>query len=124
MIDQNHSIDRSASTPGNAERRAQAIWRPYLPEPRPAYRFNDEADNPEPVDLDVLCELRELCANFAVPPRGFRDQRRSTTACYQPKTGIIVVDIDQADESGMGGDDGYYVDLLHQLLHATGHPRR
>jgi antirestriction protein ArdC len=24
----------------------------------------------------------------------------------------------------MGGDDGYYVSLLHELLHATGHPRR
>jgi putative DNA primase/helicase len=24
----------------------------------------------------------------------------------------------------MGGDDGYYATLLHELLHATGHPRR
>ena len=24
----------------------------------------------------------------------------------------------------MGGDDGYYVTLVHELLHATGHPRR
>jgi antirestriction protein ArdC len=22
----------------------------------------------------------------------------------------------------MGGDDGYYATLLHELLHATGHP--
>ena len=24
----------------------------------------------------------------------------------------------------MGGDDGYYATLLHELLHATGHPSR
>jgi antirestriction protein ArdC len=24
----------------------------------------------------------------------------------------------------MGGEDGYYVTLLHELLHATGHPSR
>ena len=24
----------------------------------------------------------------------------------------------------MGGDDGYYATLVHELLHATGHPRR
>jgi antirestriction protein ArdC len=24
----------------------------------------------------------------------------------------------------MGGEDGYYVTLIHELLHATGHPRR
>jgi antirestriction protein ArdC len=26
--------------------------------------------------------------------------------------------------AGMGGEDGYYATLIHELLHATGHPSR
>jgi antirestriction protein ArdC len=43
---------------------------------------------------------------------------------YYVASDIVAVDPDRADSDGMGGDDGYYSTLLHELLHATGHPSR
>jgi hypothetical protein len=99
------------------------IWRPYLPEPRPAFKWNPQ--DPEPVPLTVLKRARDFCAKFRVPPRQFR--RRTATGAlgsYWPKTDIVAVDQRRADADGLGGDDGYYATMIHELLHATGHPRR
>lgn len=43
---------------------------------------------------------------------------------YQPSTDTVAVDLDASAMNGMGGEDGYYVTLLHELLHATGHASR
>ena len=99
-----------------------SYWRPYLPEPSPAVV---EPGEPEPVPLAVLREARRLCAAFRVPPRQFR--RRTATGdrgAYYPATDIVAVDVDRAGWDGMGGDDGYYAMLLHELVHATGHRSR
>lgn len=98
------------------------IWHPDLPEPRPALVDPGE---PEPVPLEALRLARDLCANFRVPPRQFRRRtRKGHQGLYYPATDIVAVDRAQADGEGMGGDDGYYATLIHELLHATGHPRR
>src|SRR5690242_5203050 len=100
--------------------RRDVIWHP---EPRPAIVLC--AGEPEPVPLDVLRCLRDLCADFQFPPRQFRRRTAGRVqGTYYPATDIVAVDRDIADSNGMGGDDGYYVSLLHELLHATGHPRR
>jgi Zincin-like metallopeptidase len=99
-----------------------SVWRPYLPEPQPA--CVDEGD-PEPVPLEVLRDARTLCADFRIPPRQFR--RRTPRGCvgyYRPESDIVAVNPDSAAMDGMGGADGYYAMLLHELLHATGHPKR
>jgi Zincin-like metallopeptidase len=101
----------------------ELIWRPYLPEPRPAFKVNE--GDPEPVPLEVLRDLRDLCANFRVPPRQFRRRvRRGIAGWYRAESDIVAVDPDCADEEGLSGDDGYYGLLVHELLHATGHPSR
>jgi Zincin-like metallopeptidase len=102
-------------------------WRPYLPDPRPAFKMNP--DDPEPVALEVLQALRELCASFRVPPRQFRRRVGKAGAHYHAgiyyhQTDIVAVDPDRAAMYGMGGEDGYYACLTHELLHATGHPSR
>ena len=99
-------------------------WHPYLPEPQPAFRFDQ--DDPEPVELEVLRELRDCCAMFPRPPREFRCQilEHGLSGLYQPETDIVAVDPDRAARGGMGGDDGYYAVFLHELLHATGHRSR
>jgi antirestriction protein ArdC len=99
------------------------IWRPYLPEPRPA--FKAYVNDPEPVPLESLWAARYLCGLFRVPPRQFRQRtRRGIAGSYWPKSDIVAVNPDRADGDGMGGEDGYYVCLLEELLHATGHPSR
>jgi Zincin-like metallopeptidase len=98
-------------------------WRPYLPEPRPAYRLNPS--DPEPVPLEVLRYARSLCATFRVPPRQFRQRvRKGEAGYYNPASDIVAVDPDRAAMDGLGGEDGYYALLLHELLHATGHTSR
>jgi antirestriction protein ArdC len=98
-------------------------WRPFLPDPEPAYK--DNADDPEPVPLPVLRAARELCAGFHVPPAQFRRRtRRGQVGGYWPATDIVAVDPDGAASDGLGGEDGYYVVLIEELLHATGHPSR
>jgi zincin-like metallopeptidase len=99
------------------------IWRPYLPEPRQAYKL--DPGDPEPVPLSVLGDLRALCAGFRVPPRQFR--RRTShgiVGSYRVESDIVAVDPSMAACEGMGGEDGYYAMLVHELLHATGHPTR
>jgi Zincin-like metallopeptidase len=97
-------------------------WHPYLPEPRPAVI---EPGEPEPVPLNVLRDARYLCAGFRVPPRQFRRRTaRGAAGSYYPAADIVAVDVGRADRDGMGGDDGYYATLVHELLHATGHPAR
>jgi antirestriction protein ArdC len=72
-----------------------------------------------------LRELRELCANFPLPPRGFRRVSvRGTSGYYLPEKDIVAIDPQKAAGGGWGNDDGYYVVLLHELLHATGHASR
>jgi hypothetical protein len=101
------------------QRLGSMVWRPDLPEPRPA------VVGPEPVPLEVLRRARALCANFRVPPRQFRRRtKRGAIAVYYPASDIVAVDRERADMQGLGGDDGYYATLLHELLHATGHRRR
>ena len=98
-------------------------WRPYLPEPRPA--VVDKPGDPEPVPLDVLRHARDLCAGFRQPPRQFRSRvEKGFVGCYYVESDIVAVNPDRADGDGLGGDDGYYTSLLHELLHATGHPSR
>jgi hypothetical protein len=98
-------------------------WHPYLPEPEPAWKM-DPSDL-EPVPLHVLRDLRDLCANFRIPPRQFRRRApRGIVGWYRVESDIVAVDPGRADEQGLGGDDGYYAFLLHELLHATGHPSR
>jgi hypothetical protein len=90
-------------------------WHPYLPEPRPG--FGLEPGDPEPVPLEALRVARDLCRDFRTPPRQFRRRTsKGTAGAYYPASDIVAV--------GMGGDDGYYATLLHDLLHATGHPSR
>jgi antirestriction protein ArdC len=97
-------------------------WRPDLPEPQPAYV---EPGEPDPVSLEALRDLRDLCAAFTVPPRQFRRRTaKGEFGAYYPSTDIVAVSPWRAAGEGMGGDDGYYAALLHELLHATGHPRR
>lgn len=99
------------------------IWRPYLPEPRPAFKW-DSGDT-EPVPLGVLRDARALCAGFRVPPRQFRQRARpGQVGWYRVESEIVAVNPDRAAMEGMGGEDGFYAMLLHELLHATGHPRR
>jgi antirestriction protein ArdC len=43
---------------------------------------------------------------------------------YRAESDIVAVDPARAAMDGMGGEDGYYTMLLHELLHATGHPSR
>jgi hypothetical protein len=84
-----------------------------------------DVSDPEPVPLDVLRDLRGLCANFRVPPRQFRRRvPKGLCGWYRPESDIVAVDPDAAAMDGMGGADGYYALLLHELLHATGHPAR
>ena len=79
----------------------------------------------EPVPLTAVREAREICTSFRIPPRQFRRRTaRGAVGCYSPKSDIVAVDPDKADADGLGGDDGYYAALVHELLHATGHPRR
>lgn len=97
-------------------------WHPYLPEPQPAVV---EPGEPEPVALELLYEARRLCAGFRIPPQQFRRRtRKGEKGAYYPAADIVAVDPARAAADGMGGDDGYYVTLLHELLHATGHPTR
>jgi hypothetical protein len=104
-------------------RRIAMTWRPDLPEPRPALVC--EPGDPEPVPLEVLRQARDLCANFRLPPRQFRRRTaKGQQGSYHPASDIVAVNRDGADSGGLGGDDGYYVTLLHELLHATGHRRR
>jgi Zincin-like metallopeptidase len=99
------------------------IWRPYLPDPEPAFVI--EPGDPEPVALKVLCRTRDLCASFRVPPRQFRRRTpRGAHGIYYVRTDIVAVDPAEADGEGMGGHDGYYATLVHELLHATGHKSR
>src|SRR5437870_3906453 len=98
-------------------------WRPYLPEPEPSEGL--EPNDPEPVPLDVVERARDLCANFRVPPRQFRRRApRRIGGMYRPRSDIVTVVPDVAISHGMGSNDGYYVTLIEELLHATGHPRR
>ena len=98
------------------------IWRPYLPEPQPACVEPGESD---PVPLDVLVRARDLCANFPVPPRQFRTRTaRGCCGSYYPRSDIVAVDPIRSAWDGMGGDEGYYAMLIHELLHATGHSKR
>jgi antirestriction protein ArdC len=76
----------------------------------------------------VLRALRELCAGFRLPPR-FRllehdknDVRSS--GVYDLDSDTVSMDPDRAAAAGMGGEEGYYAALTHELLHATGHPSR
>jgi Zincin-like metallopeptidase len=99
------------------------MWRPYLPEPRPAEKW-DPAD-PEPVPLSALRDLRALCAGFRIPPRQFRRRAtRGQVGSYRVESDIVAVDPGRAASNGLGGEDGYYATLVHELLHATGHPGR
>ena len=98
-------------------------WRPYLPEPRPAVKFDD--NDPEPVPPRVLWDARALCETFRLPPRQFRRRTsRGISGWYRVESDIVVVNPDRAAMDGMGGEDGYYAVLVHELLHATGHPSR
>jgi hypothetical protein len=73
----------------------------------------------------VLRHARELCAQFRIPPRQFRRRvRKGEAGYYSPASDIVAVDPDRAAMDGMGGEDGYYAMLMHELLHATGHPSR
>jgi hypothetical protein len=97
-------------------------WRPYLPEPEPALV---EPGEQQPVSLEALRYAREVCACFRVPPRQFRRRvAKGLWGAYYPMSDIVAVDPCRAGAEGLGGDDGYYAGLLHELLHATGHPRR
>ena len=99
------------------------IWRPDLPEPRPAFKL--DARDPEPVSLEALLHARRLCATFRVPPHQFRRRTsKSVMGGYYTATDIVAVNRAAADANGLGGDDGYYAVLLHELIHATGHRRR
>jgi hypothetical protein len=70
---------------------AVSRWRPYLPEPSPAFV---EPGDPEPVPLAVLREARRLCAEFRVPPREFRRRTaRGERGAYYPATDIVAVDV-------------------------------
>jgi hypothetical protein len=98
-------------------------WRPYLPEPRPAVKLDGK--DREPVPLEVLRDARALCANFRVPPRHFRRRTgRGYAGAYWVESDIVAVDPVRAARGGIGDDDGYYVFLIHELVHATGHPSR
>ena len=98
-------------------------WRPFLPEPRPAYK--DDPRDPEPVPLQAVRAARDLCAGFRIPPARFRRRvPRGSVGAYTPATDTVAVDPNGAASEGMGGEDGYYVALLEELLHATGHPSR
>ena len=98
-------------------------WRPFLPEPLPAFNLGE--NDPEPVPLDALRTARELCRGFGRPPRQFRRRTsKGSAGVYYTATDIVAVDLDRAAAEGLGGDDGYYATLLHELLHATGHPSR
>jgi antirestriction protein ArdC len=77
------------------------------------------------VPLEVLRHARDLCANFRIPPRQFRRRTsKGENGSYYPASDIVAVDVARAARDGMGGDDGYYATLLHELLHATGHQTR
>jgi Zincin-like metallopeptidase len=98
-------------------------WHPYLPEPERADKM--DSDDPEPVPLAVLRDTRDLCANFRVPPRQFRRRApRGMVGWYRVESDIVAVDPFRAAQEGMGGEEGYYAFLVHELLHATGHPTR
>jgi Zincin-like metallopeptidase len=98
-------------------------WRPFLPEPEPAFKLNPS--DPEPVPLQVLRDTRELCARFRVPPRQFRRRTpRHVAGSYHVRSDIVAVNQRRAEDNGLGGEDGYYGFLVHELLHATGHPKR
>jgi Zincin-like metallopeptidase len=43
---------------------------------------------------------------------------------YDSSSDTVSIDPDRSAFDGMGGEDGYYVVLLHELLHATGHTSR
>jgi hypothetical protein len=99
----------------------EEIWWPYLPEPQPA---EVDPEDDEPVPLQVLHDLRSLCADFRVPPREFQLVTMEYMGLYRLEEDVVAIDPDRAAMFGLGGADGYYVTLAHELLHATGHPRR
>jgi hypothetical protein len=85
----------------------EMIWRPYLPDPQPA--FSLDPNDPEPVPIEVLRNARDLCANFRIPPRQFRRRTAAATVgWYRVESDIVAVDLERADMDGMGGNDGYY----------------
>ena len=64
--------------------------------PTAATRRSWRQERPEPVPLDVLGDLRDLCANFRIPPRRFRkgfDGRKACIGCYFPSSDIVAVDL-------------------------------
>ena len=66
-------------------------WRPYLPEPRPASKW--EPADAEPVPLEVLRVARELCGGFRTPPRQFRRRvAKRINGTYYPASDIVAVD--------------------------------
>jgi hypothetical protein len=85
-----------------------------------------DPDDAEPAPLEVRRALRELCAGFRIPPRFEleRDDDKPGAGGYDLESDTVSVDPDRAAMIGMGGEDGYYATLLHELLHATGHPSR
>lgn len=72
--------------------------------PRASASVRDGPGDPEPVDLEVLRTLRDLCANFRVPPRQFRRRvgEKAATGYYSPDADTVAVDPDRADSDGMG----------------------
>ncbi len=100
------------------------IWRPYLPEPEPAFVLDPGDPSPLP---SPCCETCATSAQASRCPRA-RSSRKTkkgaVSGYYAPATDIVSVDVRPADLDGMGGHDGYYAVLVHELLHATGHPRR
>jgi hypothetical protein len=93
----------------------------YLPEPLPAEV--DPGDD-EPVPVQVLQDLRSLCAGFRVPPCEFQLVTMEVMGSYRVEEDVVAIDPHRAAMFGLGGADGYYATLAHELLHATGHPRR
>jgi antirestriction protein ArdC len=60
-----------------------------------------------------------------MPPRQFRQRtRRGEVGSYRVESDIVAVNPERAAMDGLGGEDGYFAMLLHELLHATGHPSR
>ena len=82
--------------------------------------------------LEAVRALRELCAGFRLPPRFallYAPHRpepdvRLGSGSYNLQSDVVGIDPSRAAQNGMGGEDGYYVTLVHELLHATGHPSR
>jgi hypothetical protein len=100
----------------------QMTWRPYLPEPGPALSSRAILSRcPSKQSARHVVYVRTSVPRLDSSADGPQEVKRAATTLRLTSSPSIR---SGAAYDGMGGDDGYYATLLHELLHATGHQAR